>query len=135
MPNAKPVGYADDGAQVAGVLHTVEGKTKFVQRTVGEQGRAGDVEGGQHLLRMLQKTHLAQFVVGHGHIVRAGSHAHCFIPLCGGDDLHRRGHRHEVGHHLGAFGHKQPLFHTVLFQFQRPYMLDNVLAYHVLMML
>ena len=64
--DAEPVGNADDGAQVAGVLHVVEGEAEFAFGNAGGELAGGELEEGQHLLWGLEEAGLAQFVGGDG---------------------------------------------------------------------
>ena len=66
MLDAEPVGNADDGAQVAGVLHVVEGEAEFAFGNAFGELAGGELEEGQHLLGGLEETGLTQFVGGDG---------------------------------------------------------------------
>ena len=130
--NAKPVGNADDGTEIAGILHAVERQSQFVVGRAGVGQRR--LKHRQHLLRVLQETQFPQFVVAH---LRQRSPSLCRSvgrlladPFTRGKHLAGGSHGQQVAHHLRTFGHEDALLPTVFLLLQRAYVFQFRFADH-----
>ena len=107
---AKPVGYADDGSEVAGVLHIVEHQTEFAGCHLCE--RCGIVLLTEHCedgLGSLLCTDALEFVVGDGIGVgreERGEMAVLIEPLGCGCKVGCREVGQEVGDEFAPLGYK-----------------------------
>ena len=63
MFDAKPIGNAYDGSQIAWVLDVVESKAKFLCGNVCRKCGLGKFEDSQYLLGRFQETGFTQFLV------------------------------------------------------------------------
>ncbi len=70
--NAKPVGNANYSAQISWILHSVEGDVQLIiHRWSLVSFIVLNRKNSKYLLRMLQKTHLTQFIFRHVNAVAA----------------------------------------------------------------
>ena len=125
--DAKPVGQTDDGAQIARVLHTIEGQIQGLAVQGGGIAMGGQLKHAQHLLGMLQETQLAQLVVGHLH----GTHAMGGDPFANSKE-HAGGEPRmkEIAHNLGTFGNEESLLAAVFLLLKLMNELNVVFADH-----
>ena len=130
--DAKPVGNADDGSQVAGILHPVEREREGGGWKV-EGGRwkveGGDGEEGQHLLGMLEETDALELFfrdkcqAGEGDVCRR-------CPGFRGEDGLGRISAKEVANDFRTFCDKKAFTFPIFLQFQLSDVLYLVFANH-----
>ena len=111
--DAEPVGDADDGAEVAGVLYAVEGEGEAFDG--GRSDGLGHGKQGEHLLGVLLEGEALQLVGGDGlrHDALGG------LPVGGGKDGLGLEALKEVAYHLGALGYEEAFATTVFLLFEQ----------------
>lgn len=118
VTDAKPVGNADDGAQVAWVLYIIEGEAELPLGKVGGEHGLWQFEDGKHILRGLQETGLAQFVT------RDLDNLVCLEVRMAVEPFGRGNNRatgevgEQVAHYLGTLGNEGTLFSAPFFLLQ-----------------
>ena len=152
MGDAKPVGNADDGAQVARVLYAIQGEAQFLGvdfrkaevlllrlflRVVGILLIAARIlsEYSQHLLRMLQEAHLLQLLLGHLYHFCLIRKVLAVEPLLGSHNEVGRLQGEQVIYYLETFRHELSFLVAVLLQFERTNVFYLILANHLLLFL
>lgn len=142
MLYAEPVCNADDGPQIAGVLHTVKSKAELASGHLDKFRppvfALGHFKHAQHLTRCLEQRQTLQFRLAHLHQLRT---AHSLLKHAlglemaesVGRDVERlaRKEREEVCRGLGAFGHEGARRGAEFLERKGMDMLDGVLADHV----
>ena len=152
MGDAKPVGNADDGAQVARVLYAIQGEAQFLGvdfrkaevlllrlflRVVGILLIAAGIlsENSQHLLRMLQEAHLLQLLLGHLYHFCLSRKVLAVEPLLGSHNEVGWLQGEQVIYYLETFRHELSFLVAVLLQFERTNVFYLILANHLLLFL
>ena len=130
--DAEPISNTDNGAKVAGVLHSIESKIQLLV-IYNMLTATTNREHGKHLLRMLKEADLAQLIFRNDHITFLHPHRRIpVIPLLSGNN-HLRLHKcHQISNDLRTFCRKSPVLATPFLGLQRADILYLVLAYHTI---
>jgi len=119
MLYAEPVGRAQDGAQVAGILHIVQCQAQCLGQPGHVERVVGLVKHGYHPLRAGLGAGPSEFVVACLHDFLGLDAGVCLQPFGGGCQEATRQQGQQFFGQFVAFGRKKPIFRPEFFQFQR----------------
>jgi len=134
VTDAEPVGKADDGAEVAGVLDVVEHEAQAGGGCLGQGGVVGLLpEDGKHRLGRLLGTDAAEFVIGDDVAVgrEAGGKLRVVVePLAGGCEVTGREMRQQIGDELPSLCHEDSVGCALLLEGKRADVFYSVFGEH-----
>jgi len=130
MPDAEPVGRAQDGSQIAGILDIVQRQAQRLGNLLPVERTVRLAEDGQHPLRASLQAGLLEFVVTHFDHFLGPDAGMLGQPLWGGRQKSAGEQRQQFFGQLVAFGREQSVFCPDFLLFQGMYPFEFGFAQH-----